>query len=96
MKINYKEYTLDQDTIAVERFNLSRIIKAKATQDLVSGVKEGEWYDKYEELGWGYTLENGIQKIISFELIKKDDTVDLKAFLRAYKSIKEDITKLVQ
>ncbi len=91
MKITYREYTLRQDVIAVERFNLSRVITAIATQDLKSGVKEGEEYQKEEELGYGYTLENAIQKIIAFELIKNDSTVDLKAFLRAYKEIKEDI-----
>lgn len=95
MKITYREYTLTPSVNAVERFDLSRAIRVTATKDIKSGIKKGQKYNKDEELGYGYNLDSAIQKIIAFELIKKDDVADLKAYLEAYKGIKEDIVSLL-
>lgn len=96
MKIQFREYTLRQDTIAVDRFNLSRTINVTATKDLTNGVKSGEKYDKEEELGYGYRFEDGLKQIIAFELIKKDDAVDLKGYLKAYKEVNDELLKAIE
>jgi hypothetical protein len=96
MKIIYKEYTLQPDVIAVERFNLSRTIKVTATKDIKGGCKKGDTYDKEETLGYGYRLEEGLKQIIAFELIKNDDTVDLKGYLLAYKKINNELLKAIE
>jgi hypothetical protein len=96
MVIKYKEYLLTQDNSAVERFNLTRKVMTVAKQDLKSGVKEGEEYEREDESGYGYTLESGIQKIIAFEFAKKDDVVDLKGYLKEYRALKSEISKLLE
>ena len=96
MKVSYKEYTLRQDIIAVDRFNLSRTIEVTATKDLTTGIKSGEKYCKEEELGYGYRFEDGLKQIIHFELIKKDDTVDLKGYLKAYTAVNNELLKAIK
>lgn len=96
MIIKFKEYTLTQDQIAVERFNLSRLVTATAKKDMVDGVKAGESFQKEEVIGWGYNLENALSVIISYELIKNDSVTDLKGYLREYRSVKNELTKLLE
>jgi hypothetical protein len=96
MVIKFKEYTLTQDQIAVERFNLSRLITAIAKKDLVDGTKKGESFEKEEAIGWGYTLENALNVIISYELIKKDDITSINGYLKEYRAVKKELTKLLE
>ena len=96
MIVKFKEYSLIPSVNAVERFDLYRTIKVTATKKLVSGVKAGQIYEKEEELGYGYSLESGIGKIIAYELIKKNDVVDLKKYLSEYRAVKSEILSLLE
>jgi hypothetical protein len=96
MNVTYKNFTMYPVPYALDRFDVFQTIKRTATQDLKSGVKEGEMYETEEDVAFGLTLESAIQKIILLTLAEKEGTTDLKGYLKAYKEERIELEKLLK
>jgi len=81
MRIQYKNYILEQEE---NRFNL--LIKG-------TGIKKGttETFEKLDTIGYGFTLDAAIQRLILEELSKQEKTVFLGVFLKEYKKEKAEL-----
>lgn len=87
MDIRIKNYILRQCTSSPTRFDLYQEVqrKKKDTADTT--------YSALNEVGFGYTLSEGINMIIHMELQNYNIIVELKDYLDQYREIKNEITK---
>lgn len=83
MNIKYKNYMLKQSG---DRFDLYETVTRTKKE-----TKENYLAEK--DIGYGFTLNNPIKRMIMEELSKNTNTVTLESFLQAYKKEKGDIDK---
>ena len=84
MDISYKNYILKQSG---DRFDLYKtVIRTKKNSE--------ETYQSEKDIGYGFTLENGVRRLIMEELANNNDVVTLKQFIEDYNKEREEINKL--
>lgn len=85
MEIHYKNYILEQSG---NYFDLSKTIEK-------INKETGLPYHSITNIGYGYSLESGITRIINEELSTQDIVMDLKKYLELYRQEKEQIKRLI-
>lgn len=81
MKLTYENYVAYSDD---GRFNLYKIVMAKAEKD--SEIrKKGEKYESESLVGYGYTFETLVKRIITDVVISNEDVTTLKEYIKAYR-----------
>ena len=101
MEIKFKGFTLKPGMYAKDRWDLTRTKNSvmnslpqmkvkypKAKVGDIVGTTE-------EELGYDLCLETAIAKVISYLLAEKEETTDLKGFIKAYKGMKDELESLL-
>jgi len=101
MEIKFKGFTLKPGMYAKDRWDLTRTKQTvmsnlpsmkskypKAKIGDVVGTSE-------EELGYDLRLESAISKTIAYLLAEKEETTDLKGFIKAYKGYKDELESLL-
>jgi hypothetical protein len=103
MKLKIKEFTLVPSLHAEERWDITKevtaVVKNNNTvkgQPRKDGLKVGAKFQRTEDVGYGVTLENAIEKIIALRLAENEETADLKSFIREYKREKNEILNLLK
>ena len=59
-------------------------------------VATGEFKDFDEECGYDMSLERCIDKIVKFELLENQETVDLRTFLTEYDKAKQELLTAIK
>lgn len=92
MNIQYKNYRLVQTPSC--RFDLI-VIKTVEIQEVNEETKKksgtGEFKEVENEYGYDMHFNTCIDCIAKMELMKNEDTVDLKTFLKEYNRIKDEL-----
>jgi len=90
MIITYKNYIIETEK---DRFNLfiSKIVEAKKD---TKEHKKGEKIKTKEIVGWSFTFEGMIKRIILEELNKKDETVSLREYIIKFRELLEEIKNI--
>jgi hypothetical protein len=102
MKILYKNYILQPGLNAKDRWDLIKTITVTVRSDTLMGKKrtdgrkEGDSYEKKEELGYDMMLENAISKCISYLLAENESVTNLRGYLDEYKRHKSELIKLLK
>lgn len=98
MIIKYKNYTLEPCSTCPDRFDLYEEVTAtvKGKKERKDGLKEGDTYTRRDEIGYSYTLEGGLNKIIFCEANKKQTVVDLKQFVDFYKAERNALQNILK
>lgn len=84
MTITYLDYKIEPCDNAVGKFDLSRkgVSKKRDSEEI---------YEIEVNMGYAYTLESAIQKIIYLEIEKKNETLTLKEYLNEFRKMKDEI-----
>lgn len=94
MIIKIKDFKLIQHPIS--GFDLYREVKARKIGEGTMQNPLGEEYLKDEFIGYNMTLEKCIKDIIHLIQCDSDEVVSLEEYVKSYKSIKEEITNLLE
>ena len=92
MKIEVKDFILESEDTARDRFTLYRKIRREKH---IKNKPTGEFYDTIDTVGYSYRLESAMEMMIKLLLHEKDDTVTLKEYLRRYMEIKKEIRNIL-
>lgn len=98
MNIKFRNYQLTPATGVEDRFDLQETVNAtvKGDKKRIDGRKKGDKYVTQRDVAYGLKLEEGLQKIILFCVAEKKETSDIKGFLEEYKSVKNELFKLLE
>ena len=91
MEIKYKNYTAKESD---GRFDLSFTTKIKAKEDTIHR-KKGDEYEIETVVGFGYTFETLIRRIIENELSQNNEVMSLKEYINEFKELKNEITNIL-
>lgn len=96
MNIAYKNYNILQTKSL--NYDLIRVVKREVYKkdDNNKKVATGEYKDFDEECGYDMSLERCIDKIVKFELLENQETVDLKTFLTEYDKVKQELLTVIK
>ena len=88
MIIEYKRFKLEP-TVS-NRFNLTRSFTKRVQK---FGTKEytGETREETEDMGYDMTFEKCLNEILHWRLRNKQETTDLKGFIKEFKKEKEEL-----
>lgn len=89
MNIQWKNYRIEQDTIAPASFNVSKLMQRIRKKD-------NEQYEEYETLAYNMSLPNAIKRIIDVEVADDTGTYSLGEFLDRYSAIKREVLEAIQ
>lgn len=93
MKIAYRRYILKPSDNATDRFDLSKsIVRTKKQNPFTPEIKP-ETYEDVDDIGYGMSLENCFQQIVSNETSKNlgEETVSIKQYIDQYRKEKEEL-----
>ncbi len=96
MKLTYKNYEIVPcGQVAPGRYDLAekRILTAKEGKKSRKGVAIGDTYEKTIDIAYGLTVESAVGHIMSLELAKTENILELTQFLRGYKAESENLLK---
>lgn len=96
MNITYKNYKILQTKSL--NYDLIRVVKREVFEkdDNNKKVATGEYKDFDEECGYDMSLERCIDKIVKFELLENQETVDLRTFLTEYDKAKQELLTAIK
>ena len=96
MNIAYKNYKILQTKSL--NYDLIRVVKREVFEkdDNNKKVSTGEYKDFDEECGYDMSLERCIDKIVKFELLENQETVDLRTFLTEYDKAKQELLTAIK
>ena len=96
MNIIIDDYILKPEVNAPERFNLYKIVKGIYAKDIQIGdvtMKKGTESLTEKIVGYGFTLENAVTRIIADKINVINGNIELKTYLNEYRNLKADIFK---
>jgi len=93
MKIKYKNYLLTPTDS--RRWDFSKIVIKKRIGNGDKRNPNGEEYESEDILGYDMRMESIIEDILMLETVNKlkDETVELKEFIKTYKECKDELIK---
>ena len=89
MHIQYKNYRIEQDTVAPASFNVSKLMQRIRKKD-------NEQYEEYETLAYNMSLPNAIKRIIALEASDDTGIYSLSEFLDRYSAITKEVLEAIQ
>jgi hypothetical protein len=84
-KLTCGDFTFEASTVCHDRFDLIRAGKNKKTGKPTRSIE-----------GYGYSFEDGIEKMIRVRLGERENITTLKGYADEYKKAKEEIQNLLK
>ena len=85
-QIKYKDFTLVScGDVCPDRFNLHRIVENPKTHR-----------EFHKHLGYGYSFEEGLAKIIRISLSDRNDITDIKSYVNEFKKSVAELNKIIK
>jgi len=82
-----------------DRFDLQKIVERKKIGEGTKNDPQGKTYEGYLDMGYSMSLSFCFEKIV-FELtaesFNKDEIVEIKQYIKAYKAQKEELVNYIQ
>jgi hypothetical protein len=95
MIINYKNFSMELANGT--HFNLTETIKIEKSKRVNKKlVSTGEIGDKVINHGYAMPFEKCVELIINSEISKKNDTLDIKTYVKEYKAIKNEVLNILK
>lgn len=88
MIIEEKDFKLTRSSESNDKFDLDLLYTVKP--------RGGTPRDEFKNVGYAMSLDKCISAIILYRIDKKQNTFNLKSFLKAYKDECEEIKKLIK
>lgn len=83
--LKYENYSFETCDVCHDRFDLYKCIKSEKTGKVTRKL-----------IGYGYTFEEGIEKMIRTNLGEREKITTLKGYVDAYKSAVEEVKNLLK
>ena len=88
MIIEEKDFKLTRSSESNDKFDLELLYTVKP--------RGGVARDEFKNIGYAMSMDKCIAAIILYRIDKKENTLDLKSFLKAYREECEEIKQLVK
>lgn len=99
-KINYKDYTLESEENATDRFNLTKKDVTRARTQKMADEKKVNVGDiigeKIVDVAFGLTLQSSIERMAYDIMANKEEVYTLQSYMKELRDVIAEITKAVK